>query len=34
MPKGNKKVPAGLYALNIPLVITKGKKKLYTSNPP
>ena len=25
MPKGNEKVPAGFYALNIPLVITKGK---------
>ena len=30
--KGNKKVPAGLYVMNIPLIIIKSKK-LYTSNP-
>jgi len=30
--KGNKKVPAGVYVLNIPLIINKGKT-LYTSNP-
>ena len=32
--KGNKKVPAGVYALNIPLIKTKRETKLYTSNPP
>ena len=31
--KGNKKVPAGVYALNIPLIKTKRETKLYTSNP-
>ena len=31
--KGNKKVPAGFYAVNIPLIKIKREKKLYISNP-